>query len=74
MGRLRPSRAGNKSNCDEFLQWNQQVPDGMKRMVAKTIGEKLTGSKAGMFRTVALSATVGVAAAIGTYKLLRSGN
>jgi hypothetical protein len=46
----------------------------MKRMIKRTIGEKLTGSKAGMVRTVVLSATVGAGAAFGTYKLLRTGD
>jgi hypothetical protein len=65
---------GKEQGNDKFRSDIRRVHDDMIRMASKTIGEKLTGSKAGMVRTVVLSATVGAGAAFGTYKLLRTGH
>ena len=44
------------------------------RSVFKAIGERLSGSRPGMLRSLVVAATVGVAAAVATYRLLRSGD
>ena len=44
------------------------------RNLLKAIGERLSGSKPGMIRAIMAAITVGVAAAVLTYRLLRSGN
>lgn len=40
----------------------------------KVIAERLTGSKPGMLRALLTAIIVGIAAAVATYKLLRSGS
>ena len=40
---------------------------------AETVGERLAGEQPGRLRALATSTVVGVAAAVVTYKLLRSG-
>lgn len=44
------------------------------RTVLKVIAERLTGSKPGMLRALLTAIIVGIAAAVATYKLLRSGS
>ena len=44
------------------------------RTLLKAIGERISGSKPGMFRALLSAIIVGVAAAILTFKLLRSGS
>jgi hypothetical protein len=43
------------------------------RTVIKVIAERLTGSRPGVFRALAAAIVVGIASAVATYKLLRSG-
>ena len=45
----------------------------VKRMVGKTVGKRVSGSKPGALRSLAVAAMVGVAAAVLTYRALRSG-
>jgi hypothetical protein len=42
------------------------------RSLLKAIGERLTGAKPGFVRALLAALTVGVAAAVATFKLLRS--
>jgi hypothetical protein len=42
------------------------------RSLLKAIGERLKGSKPGFFRALFAALTVGLAAAVATFKLLRS--
>jgi hypothetical protein len=47
---------------------------GPLRTVLKTIGQRLTGSSPGVLRALLTAIIVGIAAAVATYKLLRSGS
>jgi hypothetical protein len=44
------------------------------RALIKAIGERLSGSKPGVLRALVAAVTVGVTAAVLTYRLLRSGS
>ncbi len=44
------------------------------RALIKAIGERLSGSKPGVLRALVVAITVGVTAAVLTYRLLRSGS
>jgi hypothetical protein len=44
------------------------------RALIKAIGERLSGSKPGVLRALVAAITVGVTAAVLTYRLLRSGS
>jgi hypothetical protein len=43
------------------------------RTLVKALGERLSGSRPGVLRAIMAALTVGVATAILTYRLLRSG-
>jgi hypothetical protein len=47
---------------------------GPLRTVLKAIGERLSGSSPGALRALLAATIVGIAAAVATYKLLRSGS
>ena len=42
--------------------------------VGKAVAERMSGSRPGGFRAFAVATVVGVATAVATYRLLRSGN
>jgi hypothetical protein len=44
------------------------------RALIKAIGERLSGSTPGVFRALAAAITVGLTAAVLTYRFLRSGS
>jgi hypothetical protein len=44
------------------------------RALIKAIGERMSGSKPGVFRALAVAITVGFTAAVLTYRFLRSGD
>lgn len=44
------------------------------RAVIKPLGERLAGSKPSVLRSLVAAITIGVAAAVATYRLLRSGD
>ena len=44
------------------------------RTLLKAIGERISGSKPGLFRALLSGIIVGIAAVLLTYKVLRSGN
>lgn len=44
------------------------------RALIRAIGERLSGSKPGVLRALVTAITVGVTAAVLTYRLLRSGS
>jgi len=44
------------------------------RLILRSIGERLSGSKPGVFRALLRSIAVGAAASVVTYKLQRSGD
>lgn len=50
------------------------MASGAKGTVGKAFAERMTGSQPGAFRALAAATVVGVAAAVATYRLLRSGS
>lgn len=49
------------------------MKSNLLRSVLKAIGERLSGSRPGFLRSLLIAIGVGIAAAVLTYRLLRSG-